>query len=75
VGGRAGENSPSFLESCKPRNMGVNRDDFVKYSRALYLFGCKGSDHDKPLGDEESEASIAESPLLSSGIIGHYRLR
>jgi hypothetical protein len=55
--------------------MGVNRDDFVKYSRALYLFGCKGSDHDKPLGDEESEASIAESPLLSSGIIGHYRLR
>jgi hypothetical protein len=39
------------------------------------MFGGKGSDHDKPLGDEESEASIADSPLLSSGIIGHYRLR
>jgi len=75
VGGRAGENSPCFLESCKPRNIGANRDDFVKYSRTLHMFGGKGSDHDKPLGDEESEASIADSPLLSSGIIGHYRLR
>ena len=44
--------------------MGATRDDFIKYPRTLHLFGSKGTDDDKHLGREESEAFIAEPSLI-----------
>jgi len=42
--------------------MGATRDDFIKYPRT-HLFGSKGTDDDKHLGQKESEAFIADSTL------------
>lgn len=44
--------------------MGATRDDFVKYPRTPHLFGSKGTDDDKHLGREESEAFIADASLI-----------
>src|SRR2546423_14339369 len=43
--------------------MGATREDFIKYPRTPHLFGSKGTDDDKHLGQKESEAFIAD-PLL-----------
>jgi hypothetical protein len=42
-------------------SMGATRDDFIKYPRTPHLFGAKGTDDDKHLSREESEAFIARS--------------
>src|SRR5438046_3290596 len=44
--------------------MGATRDDFSKYPRTPHLFGSKGTDDDKHLGREESEAFIADPSLI-----------
>src|SRR5206468_4684158 len=44
--------------------MGASRDDFVKYPRTPHLFGSKGTDDDKHLGREESEAFIKDASLI-----------
>jgi hypothetical protein len=44
--------------------MGATRDDFVKYPRTPHLVGSKGTDDDKHLGREESEAFIADPSLI-----------
>jgi hypothetical protein len=44
--------------------MGASRDEFIKYPRTPHLFGSKGTDDDKHLGPEESEAFIAEPSLI-----------
>ena len=44
--------------------MGASRDDFVKYPRTPHLFGSRGTDDDKHLGQEESVAFIADSSLV-----------
>ncbi len=44
--------------------MGASRDNFIKYPRTPHLFGSKGTDDDKHLGREESEAFIADSSLI-----------
>ena len=45
--------------------MGATRDDFIKYPRTPHLFGSKGTDDDKHLGQKESEAFIADSSLIA----------
>jgi len=40
--------------------MGATLDGFVKYPRTPQPFGSKGTDDDKYLGPEESEAFIAD---------------
>jgi len=40
--------------------MGATRDDFIKYARTPHLFCSKGTDDDRHLGREESEAFIAD---------------
>ena len=44
--------------------MGATRDDFVKYPRTPHLFGSRGTDDDKHLGSQESEAFIADPSLI-----------
>jgi hypothetical protein len=44
--------------------MGATRDDFIKYPRTPHLFGSKGTDDDKHLGREESEAFIADPSII-----------
>lgn len=44
--------------------MGATRDDFVKYPRTPHLFGSRGTDDDKHLGQRESEAFVAEPSLI-----------
>ena len=44
--------------------MGASRDDFIKYPRTPHLFGSKGTDDDKHLGQKESEAFIADPSLI-----------
>jgi len=44
--------------------MGATRDDFIKYPRTPHLFGSKGTDDDKNLGREESEAFISDPSLI-----------
>src|SRR5437667_6831548 len=48
----------------EPRIMGATRDDFIKYPRTPHLFGSKGTDDDKHLGLEESNAFIADPSLI-----------
>src|SRR6266853_577122 len=48
----------------EPRIMGATRDDFIKYPRTPHLFGSKGTDDDKHLGQKESEAFIADPSLI-----------
>ena len=42
--------------------MGASHGDFTKYPRTPHLFGSKGTDDDKHLGEAESRRFIAEPP-------------
>lgn len=44
--------------------MGSSRDDFTKYPRTPHLFGSRGTDDDKHLGQQESMAFIADPSLI-----------
>lgn len=44
--------------------MGTSHGDFVKYPRTPHLFGSKGTDDDKHLGEQESSEFIAEPSLI-----------
>jgi hypothetical protein len=45
--------------------MGASRDDFTKYPRTPHLFGSKGTDDDKHLGQQESLDFIADPSLIA----------
>ncbi len=44
--------------------MGASHGDFTKYPRTPHLFGSKGTDDDKHLGEAESQAFIADESLI-----------
>jgi hypothetical protein len=44
--------------------MGTSRDDFTKYPRTPHLFGSRGTDDDKHLGQQESLDFIADASLI-----------
>ena len=44
--------------------MGVSSGDFTKYPRTPHLFGSKGTDDDKHLGEVESKEFIADESLI-----------
>lgn len=44
--------------------MGTSYGDFMKYPRTPHLFGSKGTDDDKHLGEAESHAFIADASLI-----------
>jgi hypothetical protein len=44
--------------------MGTSRDEFTKYPRTPHLFGSRGTDDDKHLGQAESLALIASDSLI-----------
>jgi hypothetical protein len=44
--------------------MGASQGDFTKYPRTPHLFGSRGTDDDKHLGELESEALIADQSLI-----------
>lgn len=44
--------------------MGASHGDFVKYPRTPHLFGSKGTDDDKHLGEQESNDFIADLSLI-----------
>lgn len=44
--------------------MGVSHGNFVKYPRTPHLFGSKGTDDDKHLGEKASRAFIADDSLI-----------
>jgi hypothetical protein len=44
--------------------MGSSGDEFIKYPRTPHLFGSKGTDDDKHLGEAESERFIADASLI-----------
>ena len=44
--------------------MGASRDDFVKYPRTPHLFGSRGTDDDKHLGQADSTDFIADPSLV-----------
>ena len=44
--------------------MGASRDNFVKYPRTPHLFGSKGTDDDKHMGERESQEFVADESLI-----------
>lgn len=44
--------------------MGTSHGDFTKYPRTPHLFGSRGTDDDKHLGESESERFIADDSLI-----------
>ncbi len=44
--------------------MGTSQGDFTKYPRTPHLFGSKGTDDDKHLGEAESKEFIADESLI-----------
>jgi hypothetical protein len=44
--------------------MGTSHGDFTKYPRTPHLFGSRGTDDDKHLGEAESKAFIADESLI-----------
>ena len=44
--------------------IGASRDDFTKYPRTPHLFGSRGTDDDKHLGQRESLDFIADASLI-----------
>lgn len=44
--------------------MGTSHGDFTKYPRTPHLFGSKGTDDDKHLGEDESNQFIANESLI-----------
>ncbi len=49
--------------------MGTSHGDFTKYPRTPHLFGSKGTDDDKHLGEVESNEFIADDSLIVEGKI------
>ena len=45
--------------------MGTSHGNFTKYPRTPHLFGSKGTDDDKHLGEAESKAFIADESLIA----------
>jgi hypothetical protein len=46
------------------RIMGASNDVFIKYPRTPHLFGSKGTDDDKHMGEAESQRFIADPSLI-----------
>lgn len=44
--------------------MGTSRGDFTKYPRTPHLFGSRGTDDDKHLGEAESRRFVADASLI-----------
>lgn len=44
--------------------MGSSRDAFVKYPRTPHLFGSRGTDDDKHLGEPESHRFLGDESLI-----------
>ena len=44
--------------------MGSSHGEFVKYPRTAHLFGSRGTDDDKHMGERESLAVIADDSLI-----------
>ena len=44
--------------------VGASRDDFMKFPRTPHLFGSRGTDDDKHLGQKESLDFIADPSLI-----------
>ena len=44
--------------------MGVSQGDFIKYPRTPHLFGSKGTDDDKHMGEADSNQFIADESLI-----------
>lgn len=44
--------------------MGASHGEFTKYPRTPHLFGSKGTDDDKHLGEAESKRFIADESLI-----------
>ena len=44
--------------------MGTSHGEFIKYPRTPHLFGSKGTDDDKHLGEAESNRFIADESLI-----------
>lgn len=44
--------------------MGASHGEFVKYPRTPHLFGSKGTDDDKHLGEEESNRLLSDNSLI-----------
>jgi hypothetical protein len=44
--------------------MGASSDEFTKYPRTPHLFGSRGTDDDKHLGQQESQDFIADASLI-----------
>ena len=44
--------------------MGASHGDFTKFPRMPHLFGSKGTDDDKHLGEAESERFISDQSLI-----------
>jgi len=44
--------------------MGTSQGDFIKYPRTPHLFGSKGTDDDKNMGEDESGEFIADESLI-----------
>lgn len=57
-------NKDIFTETCDGKIMGTSHGQFVKYPRTPHLFGSKGTDDDKHMGEDESLRFIAEKSLI-----------
>ena len=44
--------------------MGISHGDFTKYPRTPHLFGSKGTDDDKHLGETESQKFVSDESLI-----------
>ena len=49
--------------------MGRSHEEFVKYPRTPHLFGSKGTDDDKHLGEAESLPFFLSGRLYDDGVI------
>jgi hypothetical protein len=55
--------------------VGRSHEEFVKYPRTPHLFGSKGTDDDKHLGEAESFRFVADASLIVEEKIGRPRRR
>jgi hypothetical protein len=49
--------------------MGSSHGEFVKYLRTPHLFGSKGTDDDKHLGEAESHRFLADGPVTDNALV------
>lgn len=54
--------------------MGASHGDFIKYPRTPHLFGSKGTDDDKHLGEVESMNVLSDDSLIVEEKL-QYRLK